>query len=56
MDDIRWKCFAFGMPQEGPLKTALMNCESINWIIKWNHLAAFACIIGAACFIFLPKG
>src|SRR5271154_6909741 len=23
--------------------------------IKWNHIAAFACIIGAACFIFLPK-
>jgi uncharacterized protein (DUF486 family) len=23
--------------------------------IKWNHLAAFACIIAAACFIFLPK-
>jgi hypothetical protein len=23
--------------------------------IKWNHLAAFACMIAAACFIFLPK-
>ena len=23
--------------------------------IKWNHVAAFACIIAAACFIFLPK-
>jgi uncharacterized protein (DUF486 family) len=23
--------------------------------IKWNHLAAFVCIIAAACFIFLPK-
>jgi uncharacterized protein (DUF486 family) len=23
--------------------------------IKWNHLAAFACVIAAACFIFLPK-
>ena len=23
--------------------------------IKWNHIAAFICIVGAACFIFLPK-
>jgi uncharacterized protein (DUF486 family) len=23
--------------------------------IKWNHLAAFACMIAAAGFIFLPK-
>ena len=23
--------------------------------IKWNHLAAFACMIAAACFIYLPK-
>jgi uncharacterized protein (DUF486 family) len=23
--------------------------------IKWNYLAAFACMIAAACFIFLPK-
>jgi uncharacterized protein (DUF486 family) len=23
--------------------------------IKWNHVAAFACILAAACFIFLPK-
>jgi uncharacterized protein (DUF486 family) len=23
--------------------------------IKWNHIAAFVCIVGAACFIFLPK-
>jgi uncharacterized protein len=23
--------------------------------IKWNHVAAFFCIVGAACFIFLPK-
>jgi uncharacterized protein len=23
--------------------------------IKWNYLAAFACMVGAACFIFLPK-
>ena len=23
--------------------------------IKWNHLAAFICIIAAACFVFVPK-
>lgn len=23
--------------------------------IKWNHACAFACMVGAACFIFLPK-
>jgi uncharacterized protein len=23
--------------------------------IKWNHIAAFVCVVGAACFIFLPK-
>jgi uncharacterized protein (DUF486 family) len=23
--------------------------------LKWNHLAAFVCMIAAACFIFLPK-
>ena len=23
--------------------------------IKWNHVAAFACMIAAACFIFLPR-
>jgi uncharacterized protein (DUF486 family) len=23
--------------------------------LKWNHLAAFACMIAAACFIFVPK-
>jgi uncharacterized protein len=23
--------------------------------LKWNHVAAFACMIAAACFIFLPK-
>jgi uncharacterized protein len=23
--------------------------------LKWNHFAAFVCMIGAACFIFLPK-
>jgi uncharacterized protein len=23
--------------------------------LKWNHLAAFACMVAAACFIFLPK-
>jgi uncharacterized protein (DUF486 family) len=23
--------------------------------LKWNYFAAFACMIGAACFIFLPK-
>jgi uncharacterized protein len=23
--------------------------------LKWNHFAAFLCMVGAACFIFLPK-
>jgi uncharacterized protein (DUF486 family) len=23
--------------------------------IKWNHIAAFLCLVGAACFVFLPK-
>jgi len=23
--------------------------------LRWNHIAAFVCMIGAACFIFLPK-
>jgi uncharacterized protein len=23
---------------------------------RWNHVAAFICIVGAACFIFIPKG
>jgi len=24
--------------------------------IRWNHIAAFVCMVGAACFVFLPKG
>ncbi len=24
--------------------------------LRWNHFAAFLCMIAAACFIFLPKG
>lgn len=23
--------------------------------LRWNHIAAFVCLVGAACFIFLPK-
>jgi hypothetical protein len=24
--------------------------------IKWNHIAAFVCVLAAACFIFIPDG
>lgn len=24
--------------------------------LRWNHFAAFVCMVAAACFIFLPKG
>jgi len=27
----------------------------LNMPIRWNHIAAFLCIVGAACFIFIPK-
>ncbi|MFM1767641.1 MAG: hypothetical protein RJA22_170 [Verrucomicrobiota bacterium] len=30
-------------------------CLYLNLPMRWNHLAAFACIIGAVAFTFLPR-
>ena len=33
---------------------AVFSVYYLGASIRWNHLAAFACIVAAACFIFLP--
>jgi uncharacterized protein (DUF486 family) len=35
---------------------AVFSVLYLGATIRWNHLAAFVCILGAACFIFLPQG
>jgi hypothetical protein len=43
---------AFIFPEDESETIALASFRIVD---SWNDLAAFACMVAAACFIFLPK-